>query len=79
VSLVRITAPVTAVDARLATASLGATNVDYSSALATSPGFVPELDQPLQVVGTQPLGRGVVLSGPDTSAAVGCPALDGRM
>jgi hypothetical protein len=79
VSIVRINAVVTGVDARLANASLGSTHVDYSAALSGNPAFVPDVDRPLQVVGTQPIGQGAVLSGPGTSAAVGCPALDGRM
>jgi hypothetical protein len=60
-------------------ALLGSTRVDYTAALSNNPAFAPEVDQAFQATGIQPNAQGVILAGPDTSAAVGCPALDGRM
>jgi hypothetical protein len=79
VSTVKVKANVTEVNAQIGTASLGSTTIDYTAALADDPTAVPSVDEPLEVVGTQPAALGVVLAGPGDSSAVVCPALDGRM
>jgi hypothetical protein len=79
VSAVKIMAAVTAIDTRVGTASLGATKVDYTASLSTNPALALAVDQPFVAVGTQPVAQGVIVAGPNSGAAVGCAALDGRM
>jgi hypothetical protein len=79
VSTVKIKATVTALDASVGSASLGSTAVDYTATLSSNSAVLPLVDQPFEVIGTQPVAQGVILAGPSASAEVGCPALDGRM
>jgi hypothetical protein len=79
VSLVRIKASASRVDLGTGQATLGATHVDYTTLLSTSPGFAPQANAVLAFVGIQPAPGGVIIAGPDPNAAVGCSVLDGRM
>ena len=78
-SKVQLKAPVTAVDASVGTASLGAAIVDYTALLSADTQAAPKVGQAFTVAGIQPVAQGVVLAGPSAGGTVGCSALNGRM
>ncbi len=79
VSLLKIKNVVTNVDSVIGTVSVGTAAVDYTPLLSSDPQLAPQVAQTLEVVGIQPLAKGVVIARPDESAAVGCLNSDGRM
>ncbi len=79
VSTVRIKASASSVDLGVGQAMLGATHVDFTGLLSSTPSLAPRANDVLVFAGIQPAPGGVIIAGPDPNGAVGCSASDGRM
>ena len=79
VSAVRIKATASSADLNAGQVAFGPTRVDFTPLLSAAPLFAPQPNDLLVFAGIQPMPGGVVLAGPDSSVAVRCSGLDGRM
>jgi len=70
VSPVTLRGAVSSVDSSRATMLVGATTIDYSSLLVSQPLFQPQVDEVIEIDGTQPALSGSVLAGLSDRALV---------